>query len=91
MIDKDAIEKALLLGVVKNKNWNTLILNGITEQYFSANNKSLYQYIKGYVDKEQYPDLRILGYEFHIDDVSMSEYTSITDLDSLCEIGRAHV
>ena len=42
MIDKNAIEKALLLGVVKNKNWNTLILNGITEQYFSANNKSLY-------------------------------------------------
>ena len=88
MIDKDAIEKALLLGVVKNKNWNTLILNGITEQYFSANNKSLYQYIKGYVDKEQYPDLRILGYEFHIDDVSMSEYTSITDLDSLCDTLR---
>ena len=88
MIDKDAIEKALLLGVVKNKNWNTLILNGITEQYFSANNKSLYQYIKGYVDKEQYPDLRILGYEFNIDDVSMSEYTSITDLDSLCDTLR---
>lgn len=88
MIDKDAIEKALLLGVVKNKNWNTLILNGITEQYFSVNNKSLYQYIKGYVDKEQYPDLRILGYEFHIDDVSMSEYTSITDLDSLCDTLR---
>ena len=88
MIDKDAIEKALLLGVVKNKNWNTLILNGITEQYFSANNKSLYQYIKGYVDKEQYPDLRILGYEFHIDDISMSEYTSITDLDSLCDTLR---
>lgn len=88
MIDKDAIEKALLLGVVKNKNWNTLILNGVTEQYFSANNKSLYQYIKGYVDKEQYPDLRILGYEFHIDDVSMSEYTSITDLDSLCDTLR---
>ena len=88
MIDKDAIEKALLLGVVKNKNWNTLILNGITEQYFSANNKSLYQYIKGYVDKEQYPDLRILGYEFHINDVSMSEYTSITDLDSLCDTLR---
>lgn len=88
MIDKNAIEKALLLGVVKNKNWNTLILNGITEQYFSANNKSLYQYIKGYVDKEQYPDLRILGYEFHIDDVSMSEYTSITDLDSLCDTLR---
>ena len=88
MIDKNAIEKALLLGVVKNKNWNTLILNGITEQYFSANNKSLYQYIKGYVDKEQYPDLRILGYEFNIDDVSMSEYTSITDLDSLCDTLR---
>ena len=88
MIDKDAIEKALLLGVVKNKNWNTLILNGITEQYFSANNKSLYQYIKGYVDKGQYPDLRILGYEFNIDDVSMSEYTSITDLDSLCDTLR---
>lgn len=88
MIDKDAIEKALLLGVVKNKSWNTLILNGITEQQFSANNKNLYQYIKSYVDKEQYPDLRLVGYEFNIDDVSMSEYTSITDLDSLCDTLR---
>lgn len=88
MIDKDAIEKALLLGIVKNKSWNTLVLNGITEDYFSVNNKQLYKYIKDYVDREQYPDLRIVGYEFKIDDVSMAEYTSITDLDSLCDTLR---
>lgn len=88
MIDKDAIEKALLLGVIKNQSWDTLILNGITEEYFSANNKQLYRYIKDYVDREQYPDLRIVSYEFNIDDVSMAEYTSITDLDSLCNTLR---
>lgn len=88
MTDKDAIEKALLLGVVRDKNWNILILNNITENYFSINNKPLYKFIKDYVDKEQYPDLKIISYEFKIDDISMAEYMSITDLESLCETLR---
>ena len=85
MIDKDSIEKALLLGIVKTQNWRVLILNNITEEYFSPANRSLYRYIKDYADRNKYPDLKIISYEFNIDDIAMAEYTSITDLDSLCE------
>lgn len=85
MIDKDSIEKALLLGIVKTQNWRVLILNNITEEYFSPANQSLYRYIKDYADRNKYPDLKIISYEFNIDDIAMAEYTSITDLDSLCE------
>lgn len=88
MIDRNAIEKALLIGIVKNKCWSSLILNNITRDYFTAENKDLYDYIKGNVDSDKYPDLRILGYEFGIDDTSMSEYTSIQDIDGLCDTLR---
>lgn len=91
MVDKDSIEKALLFGVVKSKSWDTLILNSITEQYFSVNNKPIYRYIKSAVDSssgKQYPDLRVMAYEFKIDDMAMAEYTSITDLNALCDALR---
>lgn len=65
-----------------------MILNNITRDYFTAENRDLYDYIKDNVDGGKYPDLRILGYEFHIDDVSMSEYTSIEDIDGLCDTLR---
>ena len=88
MLDKDAVEKALLVGIVKQKSWNTLILNNVPKDYFSIANQSLYEYIKSFVDKDKYPDLHILGYEFNIDDDLMLEYTQIEDLNSLCDTIR---
>lgn len=84
MVNIDAIEKALLIGVVREKSWQTLILNNITEDHFSYANRRLYHYIKDQVDINKYPELPILGFEFQIDDISMSEYSSMTDLDGLC-------
>lgn len=84
-VDKFMLERALLIGVVRDKKWNILILNGIDESYFSPSNKELYKYIKKYVDDNKYPDLQIISYEFDIDDVSMVEYTQIHDLQGLCD------
>ena len=85
MINLNAIEKALLVGIVKEKNWNILILNNITEEFFSYQNKPLYKYIKDYVDENKYPDLPLVQYEFQIDDDELSEYLEIGDLENLCK------
>ena len=45
MIDRDSVEKALLFGIVRDRNWNTLILNNIYRDYFAANNREIYDYI----------------------------------------------
>lgn len=85
MLDKDKIEKALLLGVVKAQSWKTLILNNITIDYFTYANQAIYRHIKDYVDRDDYPDIKLLAYNFGIDDVSLREIMEITnDLDGLC-------
>lgn len=88
MINRNQVERALLINIVKEKKWSSLVLNNITRDYFTAENKDLYDYIKNYVDGEKYPDLKLVSYEFNIDDISMSEYTSITDIDGLCDTLR---
>lgn len=86
MLDKDSLEKSLLLGVVRDRNWEVMILNNITIECFSYANHRLYKYIKNYVDEGRYPELRIIGNEFEIDDISMREYLEISDLNGLCEV-----
>lgn len=87
MLDKNAIERALLLGVVKEQNWNILILNNITIEYFSFANQPMYKYIKDYLDtNKSYPELPILCYTFDIDDITFRDYMEITDLPSLCDV-----
>lgn len=88
MVNKDSVEKALLIGIIREKNWELLILNNINKEYFSPTNQRMYTYIKEFVDKNTYPELPILCYEFKIDDVSMQEYSNITDLNELCRILR---
>ena len=85
MIDKDAVEKALLLGIVRDKNWQILLLNSINKDYFSYANHKLYDYIKEYVDKNEYPELQLIGYKFEIDDQDMRDHLEITDLQGLCD------
>lgn len=88
MLNKDMVEKALLVGVVRNKCWNVLILNNVVIDYFTYANQELYRYIKGFTDRGEYPDLKILAYQFEIDDIMMQELVSVTDLDSLCDVLR---
>ena len=77
MVDKDSIEKALLIGIIREKNWEKLILNNINKDYFSPANQKIFTYIKEYVDKNTYPELPILCYEFGIDDISMQQYSKL--------------
>lgn len=86
MVDRDAIEKALLIGVVRSQKWDLLILNNIDESYFSYANKPIYKFIKDSVDKDEYPNLQLLAYQFQIDDVSLNDYINIGDLDALSDI-----
>lgn len=85
MVDINAIERALLLNVVRLQNWNILILNDITEEYFSIANKPLYRYIKDYVDNGKYPDLQIICFNFEISDDELALHLSIEDLKGLCD------
>ena len=48
MLDRDKIEKSLLLGIIRDKNWNVLLLNNITKDCFSYANYRLYDYIKSF-------------------------------------------
>lgn len=88
MFNKDKLEKALLLSVVNNKSWQTIILNNITIEYFTYANHRLYQQIEESVNQGKYPDVKVLAYEYEIDEVSLNECLSITDLDGLCDALR---
>ena len=88
MVNRDILEKALLLGVVREQNWNTMILNNISIDYFSIANHALYKYIKECVDKDIYPQLKLLGFQFNIDDVTMQECLEVTNLNEICDVLR---
>ena len=66
MIDRDYIEKSILLGVVKQKSWNLMILNHMEKKYFSFANHMLYDYIKSEMDSGIYPDIKIVQLRFNI-------------------------
>ena len=85
MIDIKTIEKALLIGVVREHNWKVIIYNDIKKEYFSYENRSLYEYIEKFTQNNKYPDLPILQYEFQISDEDMMEYAQIGDLDNMCK------
>lgn len=86
MIDRNALERALLVGVVRQQRWNLFILSDITEDKFTYANRPIYRYIKDYVVLNKYPELPLLAYEFKISDEEMSEYVQIDDLQSMCEV-----
>lgn len=88
MVNRDILEKALLLGVVREQNWNIMILNNISIDYFSIANHALYKYIKECVDKDIYPQLKLLGFQYNIDDVTMQECLEVTNLNEICDVLR---
>lgn len=86
--NRDMVEKALLLGVVKAKNWNLIIENDLSKMFFTTTNQRLYDYIKDYAVENNYPDFPVLCYEFHIDDITLQECLNVEDLQGLCRIIR---
>lgn len=86
MLDRDKIEKSLLLGIIRDKNWNVLLLNNITKDCFSYANYRLYDYIKSFTDEGNYPDIRVVINEFEIEDYMAQEYLLVTNLKELCDV-----
>lgn len=86
MIDRDKIEKSLLIGVIQQHKWEVLLQNNITKECFSVANYRLYDYIKGFTDDGNYPDIRITTNIFDIDDVMLREYLEVTNLEELCNV-----
>lgn len=87
MLDRDKIEKSLLLGIVHSKKWEVLLENSITRDCFSNANLRLYDYIYGFAQNGNYPDIRILTNYFEIEDIMVREYLTVSDsLDELCNV-----
>lgn len=92
MIDRNALERALLVGVVRQQRWNLFILSDITEDKFTYANRPMYRFIKDYTSLNKYPELPLLAYEFKISDEEMSEYVQIEDLQSMCQaLNKEHL
>lgn len=85
MVDINQLERALLIKIVLDKNWQLLILNGITEDYFSLANREMYRYINEYVEKSIYPDIKAIQFKFQVTDDQIAEYMEVTELQSLCD------
>lgn len=85
MVDINAIERALLVNVVRLKKWDILVLNDIDEKFFTEANTPLYKYVKEYVSANSYPDIKILAYTFNISDDDFADYITIEDLQALCD------
>ena len=88
MINKDMVEKSLLFGVVRDKNWEVMIKNNMQISYFSYANHELYKYIKEQAMENIYPEFQILQYKFDVDDVMLQQCLEITDLNELCNVIR---
>ena len=88
MVNKDLVEKALLFGVVKERNWELMIRHNMSIKYFSFANHELYTFIKEQAEVSKYPEFQILQYKFNIDDVTLQQCLEITDLEELCSIIR---
>lgn len=86
MVDRDAIEKALLINVVKQQCWNLIISNDITEEHFTQPNRPLYEKIKQFIEKNEYPTIQLICYEFEIEDDELTEYLEITNVQELCDV-----
>ena len=87
MLDKDKLEKSLLLCVVNYKQSDVLLKNGITRDFFSVANYKLYDYINEFLILNKYPDVRVVANVFGINDFQLQEYLASKDsLDEICGV-----
>ena len=85
MVDINQLERALLVKIVIDKDWEVIILNGITENYFTYANRPLFRYIKEYVDKDIYPEIKAIQFKFGVTDDEIADYMNVSELQSLCD------
>ena len=86
MIDRDKLEKSLLLGIVRDKNWDVLLLNNVTRDCFSYANLPLYDYIQRFANEGKYPELRVVTNVFDIPDTMVREYLMVSGLEEVCDV-----
>ena len=84
MLNMDMIEKAFLIGIVREKKWQIVILNNLSAKHFSFENREIFNYIKEFTDKNEYPDLPLLAYKFQFTDEDMVELREVGELENLC-------
>lgn len=78
MIDRYDVERGLLLRVVLEKNFDILLKNNITVDYFSDNGKMMYNHIEGYLNKyNEYMHVNNILKEFNIE---LEEYDMLLTL-----------
>lgn len=85
MVNKDILEKTILLGIIRDKNWEVLLRNQITRDMFSYSNYTLYDYIKSYTDDGRFPDLSVVTNMFDITSDEARECLNVLDLDGACK------
>ena len=89
MINKDKIEKSLLLCAVQSKSWDLLIKNNITRDCFSPANYGLYDYINKFTSEGNYPEIRVVANLFDIQDYQVSEYLAVVNsVEEMCDVVR---
>lgn len=86
MVNKDFIEKALLIGMVREKNWKTMIKNNMDKKYFTPANHKLYTYIEDCAKRNEYPEMQTISYMFKLDDQTIMELLNYTDYNNACEL-----
>lgn len=84
MANRDYVEKALLLGMARNKSWITMIKNSMDKKYFSPANHKLYQYIEECAANDEYPELKTISAKFGFDDQTLAELLDYTDYNNAC-------
>ena len=86
MLDRDAIEKALIINSIKEQKWETLIEFGIDERYFTGENKEIYLYAKKLINDGTYPSIKLMQMQYDIDDDDMSHYIQLDSIPELIEL-----
>ena len=86
MLDRDAIEKSLILIFLKKQTWEPLIEFGIDERYFTGENKEIYLYAKKLINDGTYPSIKLMQMQYDIDDDDMSHYIQLDSIPELIEL-----
>lgn len=81
---RDILEKALLLGVVANKDWNPILRSGFKKDYVSPSNRPLFDAVKSMNESGEYSDVDVVCFNFNIDEAEKQECLSIKDYTGIC-------
>lgn len=80
MIERLDVERGLLLCVVREKNFDILLKNDITVDYFSDNGKKIYNHIEDYLNK--------YGEYMHVNNILKQFDIELEEYDMLMTLGN---